>query len=241
MLTEELVERFHEDGFLALPALVGADALADLRAAYDELLEQRVATDRNLGGITRQVMVPSMAHPVFNDNEALRRGREIVGQLFGTTTAARTYDMLIYKPPGHPHETPWHQDAGYFERPVAKTGTPIPFRSVQFWVALDDADVENGCMHFVPGRHRDGVLEHVVVSGDPTDEGRLIGMPRPSEQLNMSDLVACEIPAGGMHDAYCRYTPLHAPESFIEPATARVYLQSRSVRPRGASDGAASS
>ena len=31
----------------------------------------------------------------------------------------------------------------------------------------------------VAGRHRGTVLEHVVVSGDPNDEGRLIGLVDP--------------------------------------------------------------
>jgi ectoine hydroxylase-related dioxygenase (phytanoyl-CoA dioxygenase family) len=223
VLVEEQIETFHKDGFLALPALVGDETVRVLRMAYDELLEQQITTDRNLGGITRQIMVPSAAHPVFDDNEALRRAKKIVSQLFGTSTAARTYDMLIYKPPGHPHETPWHQDAGYFGRPVASPGTAITFRSVQFWVALDDADVENGCMHFVPMRDRSVVLEHHVVSGDPASEGRLIGMPDPANQLDLSTVVPCEIPAGGctLHTAG---TPHYTPPNRSSNRPRRAYI-----------------
>ncbi len=190
------VDQFHRDGYTVVDQLIDADAVAALRTAYDELLASPPTTDRQLGGITRQVLVPSMWHEVFADNEALRAGRKVVAQLFGSPTAARTYDMLIDKPAGHPHETPWHQDAGYFGRPTAPPGTPITFRSVQCWLALDDVDADNGCMHFVPG-HRDTVLEHEVVSGDPDDEGRLIGLVGAEQQLDLSTAVACALRAGG--------------------------------------------
>jgi ectoine hydroxylase-related dioxygenase (phytanoyl-CoA dioxygenase family) len=213
------------DGYQVVEQLVDANTVAVLRAAYDELLDGAVAcpTDRQLGGITRQVMVPSMSHPVFADNAALDAGRSIVAELYGTPTAARTYDMLIYKPPGHPHETPWHQDGGYFGRPVAPPGTPITFRSVQFWLALDDADTENGCMHFVPGRPRTETLEHVVAAGDPDDEGRLVGLADPATQLDLSTAVACSLRAGGatMHLAG---TPHYTPPNRSADRPRRAYI-----------------
>jgi ectoine hydroxylase-related dioxygenase (phytanoyl-CoA dioxygenase family) len=196
VLTASQIDDFHRDGYTVVDQLVGPDTVAALRDAYDELLAEPPATDRQLGGITRQVLVPSMWHPVFADNEALRAGRRLVAQLFGSPTAARTYDMLIDKPAGHPHETPWHQDAGYFGRPTAPEGLQVTFRSVQCWLALDDVDADNGCMHFLPG-HRATVLEHKVVSGDPDDEGRLIGLVDAGRQVDLSDAVACPLLAGG--------------------------------------------
>jgi ectoine hydroxylase-related dioxygenase (phytanoyl-CoA dioxygenase family) len=40
----------------------------------------------------------------------------------------------------------WHQDAPYW--PIL-----APMTEVSAWVALDDADVDNGCMSMVPGSH----------------------------------------------------------------------------------------
>jgi ectoine hydroxylase-related dioxygenase (phytanoyl-CoA dioxygenase family) len=192
------VEQFWTAGFAAIEQLIDGAEVARLRTAYDEILDGRVAshTDRNLGGITRQVMVPSMVHPVFDDNAALRAGRSVMAALFGCAHANRTYDMLIDKPAGHPHETPWHQDAGYFAMPVAPAGTTLPLTSIQFWVALDDADEDNGCMQFVGGAHRGGTVEHVVVSGHPDDEGRLIGYADPTV-IDPASVTACPLRAGG--------------------------------------------
>jgi len=198
VLSAAEVDRFWHDGFLSVPRLIDAAEVDRLREAYDDLIEFRVEspTDRNLGGITRQVLVPSMVHPVFDQNAALESAREVMRDLFDCSTANRTYDMLIDKPAGHPHETPWHQDAAYFERPFTKPGFTIPLRSIQFWVALDPVDVDNGCMQFAPGRHHAGTFEHVVVSGHAEDDGRLIGAADPQE-MGAADAVAVPLDSGG--------------------------------------------
>src|SRR5918998_4528255 len=148
-LTDAQINRYDEDGFLAIDRLVDDATVEVLRAAYDDILEGRVRAsgDRMQGGRVRQVMVPCRAHPAFRHNAALVEAMEIAGQLFGS--AAFLFDMLIYKPPGDPAEVPWHQDMSYSQMPVAPAGLQIDVPTVQFWVALDDVDVENGCMHFL--------------------------------------------------------------------------------------------
>lgn len=198
MLSDEAVARFWQDGFLAIDRLVDDAEVGRLRAAYDDIIEFRVesTTDRRLGGITRQVLVPSMAHPVFDDNGALAAGREVMRDLFGCAHANRTYDMLIDKPAGHPHETPWHQDAAYFGQPVSEPGFTLPLTSIQFWVALDPVDADNGCMQFVAGHHRGGTVAHHVASGHPDDDGRLLGVDDPAD-VDAANAVACPLAPGG--------------------------------------------
>jgi hypothetical protein len=50
--------------------------------------------------------------------------------------------------------TPWHQDYGYWHR---KDNRPLMMNCM---LAIDDADEENGCIQFVPGSHKAGLLEH---------------------------------------------------------------------------------
>ncbi len=45
----------------------------------------------------------------------------------------------------------WHQDASYWPLSSSKT--------VTVWLAIDDADVENACMWFIPGSHLAGHIE----------------------------------------------------------------------------------
>ena len=203
-LTYAQVGAWNRDGFLVLDRFIGAEAIAALRTAYDDILAGTVtiAGDRMLGDITRQVMYPSEEHRLFDTNPAVDNGLEIARQVFGTDVA-RTFDMLIYKPPGHRHDTPWHQDFAYGRMPFVEAGTEMSNRSIQFWVPLDDVDHETGCMQFVPGYHTRPLLEHHVASGSPGDEGRLLAMVDPDSQVDLTRAVVAEIPAGGctMHAA----------------------------------------
>eukprot|EP00118_Oscarella_pearsei_P006548 m.29762 g.29762 ORF g.29762 m.29762 type:complete len:270 (+) comp31226_c0_seq5:29-838(+) len=57
--------------------------------------------------------------------------------------------QFFSKPPGA-KATPPHQDGQYF----------MHDRGMTFWLALDKADKVNGCMYYVPGSYRGGLLEH---------------------------------------------------------------------------------
>lgn len=224
-LTAEQRAQWRDAGFLALPGFVGAGELARLREAYDELLERRVeaAGDRLLGGVTRQIMFPSQAHPAFARNAVVAAGIELGRALLGSPEVHRSFDMLIFKPPGHPEPTPWHQDAAYARSPFAPAGTPITLESIQFWVALDDADEENGCMHFAPGHHTKPLLPHRVASGDPEDDGRLLEIVDPELQLALDRAVACPLGAGGC-TLHSYGTPHYTPPNRSVDRPRRAYI-----------------
>lgn len=69
-------------------------------------------------------------------------------------------DHAFYKPPGKGDASrlALHQDNRYWhlEPPAAAT----------VWVALDDATVDNGCVHYVLGSHRRGRIDHVRAHPD---------------------------------------------------------------------------
>ncbi len=77
----------------------------------------------------------------------------VVQKLIGDRPPFMFQDMALVKPPRLGREKPWHQDHAYFDYPL---GTPV----VGVWIALDEATVENGCMQFLPGRHREGPKIH---------------------------------------------------------------------------------
>eukprot|EP00271_Cylindrocystis_brebissonii_P022251 TRINITY_DN848_c0_g1_i1.p2 TRINITY_DN848_c0_g1~~TRINITY_DN848_c0_g1_i1.p2 ORF type:complete len:165 (+),score=38.55 TRINITY_DN848_c0_g1_i1:417-911(+) len=71
------------------------------------------------------------------------------------------YDQLLAKPPNKPDAVfHWHQDLGYW--PVT-----ADTRTASFWLAIDDATRENGCLQFVPGSHLEERLRsHGPLHGD---------------------------------------------------------------------------
>ena len=186
-----------EDGFFAIDRLIDDVTVAELREAYDEVLNRhRVArADQMLGGRIRVITWPAAVDPAFGDNPALPVLGEIADQVLGE--ASPTFDMLIYKPSGDPEITPWHQDVAYSTLPFAPAGADIPSWTIRIWVALDDVDEENGCMHFLPGYHREPLQEHHVIAGDPGDASRLLEIADLEGQVDLEQVVTAPLPAGG--------------------------------------------
>ncbi len=75
-------------------------------------------------------------------------------------------DMSLVKPPFIGSEKPWHQDNAYF------AVSPLE-AVVGVWIALDEAKVENGCMHVIPGGQNLGALRHHHTTDCEIMPGRL--------------------------------------------------------------------
>ena len=220
------VSQFQRDGFTVFESLVDEEGLADLRDAYDRILSGEIdcgENDRMLGGVTKQVMQPSHHYPPIRENPAYLNARSAAQALFETDEVDQLFDMMIYKPANHPVPTPWHQDLGYFQRPFAPAGLQPLNQTIQFWIAVDDADVENGCMHFVPGAHREPMPEHYIYSGEPDYEGRLLAIRDPEKALDLSRAVACPVMAGGA-TAHVEGTPHFTPPNTSADRGRRAYI-----------------
>ncbi len=63
------------------------------------------------------------------------------------------HNMVRAKPPSQ-GDKPWHQDLTHFNVHPCCT-------VVSAWIAIDDAPLEAGCLHFIPGTHLRGPTKHV--------------------------------------------------------------------------------
>ena len=106
-------------------------------------------------------------------------------QLFGSHAVRFWHDQLFCKPPFNGGVVAWHQDYSYWTR----TG---PIQHLTCWVGLDDATVENGCLHYIPGSHRWGLLEKPVLAGEMDGLKAFLS----EEQKNAFKPVAAELKAG---------------------------------------------
>ncbi len=68
------------------------------------------------------------------------------------------HDQLFCKPPHHGGVVAWHQDYSYWTRTQ-------PMNHLTCWIGLDDATVENGCVHYIPGSHRWPLLPITGLAG----------------------------------------------------------------------------
>jgi phytanoyl-CoA hydroxylase len=170
-LTDADVERYRRDGFLAIAdAFSGAEvdaALSDLAAiaadpAHTALLmyepgvdEAALASEDARCSSIRRIWEPvSVAAAAGIHRMATHPGLVALTTRLLDAPPTVFQSMALLKPPGIGTEKPWHQDHAYF---ALALGTPV----VGVWIALDRATVDNGCMHVLSGRHRDGPVPHV--------------------------------------------------------------------------------
>lgn len=169
MLTDEQLASFHKNGFLAGPTILNSRQIEHLRAELAMLTEP--------------------GHPgaefwyEYNSNES-KDPRTVLFHALGawriamgmhdilwnaafTTPASQLlggpvrfwHDQLFCKPAHHGGVVAWHQDYSYWTRTQ-------PMAHLTCWIGLDDATVDNGCVHYVPGSHRWPLLPITGLAGD---------------------------------------------------------------------------
>ncbi len=191
---ESAMQRLEDEGFLRVRGVLDPARLAAAKDALSELVDRGLEDDgrcefafeslakgdlEKLQGDERLDAVRKLMNFVQQQSflDALSHDAVILGLVERALGAKPKLfqDMALFKPPHIGREKPWHQDQAYFDLPE---GTKV----VGLWIALDDASVENGCMHFVPGRHKEGAVPHFNVRDwqicdDYAVENRVVAAP----------------------------------------------------------------
>ncbi|MDX6529729.1 MAG: hypothetical protein QOH41_2019 [Blastocatellia bacterium] len=168
-LTDEQIEFFHANGYLAGVRLLNDEQIAALRAELAELSDpNHPGNDLFYEFHANESTEPSttLFHalgawriaPGFHDllwNPAfLMPASQVLGG------AVRFWhDQLFCKPPHHGGVVAWHQDYSYWTRTV-------PMAHLSCWIGLDDSTRENGCVHYVPGSHTWNLLPITGLAND---------------------------------------------------------------------------
>jgi len=221
-LTQEQIDFYQNNGFLALPPIATPDELARLRAIYDRLFAERAGraegnqfdlagTDEEDAAATLpQILNPKKYAPELADASFRTRAYAIAKQLLGPECEAGG-EHAILKPPRYGAETPWHQDEAYWN-------PALEYNSISVWMPLQDATVENGCMQFVPSSHQQTVLPHHSIGHDPRVHGLEV------DEFDRSEVVPCPIPAGGVTIHHCRTLHYAGPNQTDEPRRAYILI-----------------
>jgi len=212
-LTPEQVEAFERDGYLVVPNFVPHERCEQLRA-HAQQLDEKLRAERNdvtvfsttdqshgddrwfleSGDKTRGFYeedgtnLNKIGHamhdldPEFGDF-ARNSGFGEVATSIGMTNPLLVQSMYIFKHPGVGGEVTWHTDHTFL--------WTEPRSVVGFWVAIDDATIENGCMWAIPGGHSIPVKSRFVRSGDATTTTVFDAAEYPIDQA-----VPLETPSG---------------------------------------------
>lgn len=188
-VTERWAEQWTRDGFLPVIDVLTPEEARQCRQAFDGL-EREVGRDTaEVRILDRHLDVESVwrlaSHP---------RVLEAVEAVLGPDVMLLASNFFCKYPADERGErfVAWHQDVTYW-------GLEPP-RAITAWIAIDDADVENGCMSVIPGSHRLGFLEHSKsdragnllsvnqeVPDALFDERRAVSMPLRAGQASLHD------------------------------------------------------
>jgi hypothetical protein len=106
-----------------------------------------------------EVTLTTELEPSLRSSTLFQACEAVASELLGCP-ARFFFDHTIRKPAGTGTGTAWHQDRAY--------NLVEPQRErVHFWVPMADVDADGGCMQFVPGSHRWGLVDHRPIPDDP--------------------------------------------------------------------------
>lgn len=164
--------RFEERGYFVVRQIIDADAV---RAVRDELA--RIIAEDAPGFALDRSRVDGVAldgadavravgdRNFLSDvlwNRWLTADRVLALQQRFLGDDVRIQGTRFFTKPAHVGEsTPWHQDIWLWARDPQSGTRPYKTRHLSCWVALDDVDLENGCLHMAPGIHKGEIIEHV--------------------------------------------------------------------------------
>ncbi len=149
-----------QDGYAQLNAFLDASSIKELHRNLDRFINTTVAKmpaeqvfyeNKNdyvsLKQIQHLELHDKWFHTLFTDSPFRRLAETLLG-----SECVPMNLQYFNKSPGANKPTPPHQDGYYF--------MITPCEAVTMWLALDEVDNENGCIRYLPGSHRNGLLPH---------------------------------------------------------------------------------
>lgn len=198
-LSLEQIAEFRQNGFLVVEDVLSVEEVAavamrgDLIAAGEakhvpeesvqleavfrngeRVVEERVLAVRKLYNIA--VYDPVIWAHVVNPKIV-----DIIAALLDTEDLKMYGDQFFMKGPETGTAQPWHQDS-------ASWRDIFPMDLVTAWTAIDDATLDNGCLHFAPGTQRWGMMRGAQAAPfvADLDSGQWPSVPAPLKSGSIS-------------------------------------------------------
>ncbi len=178
-LSSEQVEGYNTRGFIRPVEVYAPDEIARIRQYFDRLLESTIAS----GGNSYSISTAHMKYGGVYDILTNRRIVDCVADLLGEDVVAWGSHFFC-KMPGDGRAVAWHQDASYW--PLT------PSHAVTVWLAIDDADLDNGCMKFIAGSHHSG---HLTYRKSSPEEHNVLDQTVPNAE-SYGEVVLDDLKAG---------------------------------------------
>lgn len=167
VLSDEQIEAWNRDGYLGPLDVLDTEAVADLRSYFDQLLAETLADGKDSYSISSAHLKHARVWDLLNHPKIVSYVADLLGE-----NVIGWGSHFFCKMPGDGKRVDWHQDCSYW--PLT------PTKAVTVWLAIDDADLDNGGMEVYTGSHVHGLID--FDTSDETDENVLDQVVREPEK-----------------------------------------------------------
>ncbi len=195
-LTHQELKFYETNGYFLKKRLVSSEDLSRIRVEIEDIHNRMAEHPAEGVGISWEVYNDSENHPprikqlmhselVSRTLNRLLRSNEVLNILEALMggNISLYHSKLLPKAGGDGTAIPWHQDYAYWKNDNNK---PV---MINCQLAISKANLENGCIQFVPGSHNWGLQEH-------EQKQQTFGVFLPGHYQEREDAVAVEMEPG---------------------------------------------
>jgi hypothetical protein len=183
-VTDADLDFYRDNGyFIYNHQLLPRDKFDRLKTVFDGLYDNLSEGER-----PEAMDVPHFSHPELFEWLMDKDVLDFVEQFIGPNIAVWSSHFLC-KPPARGLRVPWHEDSAYW------AGRLSEFRVLTVWLAIDDSDLENGCMRIIPGTHDHGFSDYAPVNA----EEHVFDQEIVADQVDDDQAVDLVVRAGQCH------------------------------------------
>ncbi|HEX5323356.1 MAG TPA: phytanoyl-CoA dioxygenase family protein [Capsulimonadaceae bacterium] len=187
MDTRNILQSYKRDGFVIVADLLSAEEARAIKEETARILEEVREEARRRGEDPQSATAGGVYVGLSARSEKMRelarnpRMLDVLAAILAPDIEFLS-DKVVFKSSKTDFSTPWHQDWPYWEGA----------HKVSVWLALDNADIENGCMKLIPASHH-AVVHH---DGSALPDGSFPNQLK-QESVDESNAVCGAVPAGG--------------------------------------------
>jgi phytanoyl-CoA hydroxylase len=157
---KELKSNFERDGYVFLPGFFNAEQIAEINLKLQEFIKDVVPgmpanhvvyEDKENPETLKQLQDLQVHSAFFNTIMTDSELEKLAEVVLGEKVIGKNVEYFN-KPAKIGKSTPPHQDAYYFNIK--------PRQAITMWMALEDADEENGCVSYITGSHLKQMRPH---------------------------------------------------------------------------------
>jgi len=169
-LSRDQIDFFNENGYLSGVTMLESRQIEQLRTELSELADVNLPGHNlfyefhsNESSDPTTILFHALGAwritPGFHDVLWNPRFLVAASQLLGDKPVRFWHDQLFSKPAKKGGVVAWHQDYSYWTRTT-------PVAHLTCWCGLDDSTKENGCLQYIAGSQKWGLLPKPVIAGE---------------------------------------------------------------------------